>query len=361
MAPVQNPTFRLLNSCDAPQVPLPALLGPAKQSACFSICNERLEVDSTAALRYFRHPSVDADLRDGLQDFMNLPWEDRVHQYARRLDDAFTICLESENSEELLKAEVVAGRGTMKRIIFGDPLDLNISCYNGVLYLEEETRNNYRAKFDFVDSSLNCERTFVGHKFETICSTDSPEGEPSSAREVDLHTLWNTAITRTLGSLKILLVGEVDCVKPGYSENPGPEHYVELKTKKLEKSCNITWRRWDMQSYLVGTPEIFLGFLDAKDIVRGFDTIPVQHMESQQWRIDWAARVLHSLRDYCARSPAITGGVLKVWRVSARKRYVNIRELTTHEVNTLNKGGVPRNGIVPVSFIRGLESRMSAA
>jgi hypothetical protein len=50
--------------------------------------------------------------------------------------------------------------------------------------------------------------------------------------------------------MNILLAGEVDCVKStymdtllsflinmvvaGYSENPGPENYVELKTRKMD-------------------------------------------------------------------------------------------------------------------------------
>jgi hypothetical protein len=66
---------------------------------------------------------------------------------------------------------------------------------------------------------------------------------------VNLHTLWCTAITRTLGGLKLLLVGEVDCVKGinileqseihahgsvfnGVDDYEGdPKHYLELKTR----------------------------------------------------------------------------------------------------------------------------------
>jgi hypothetical protein len=76
MALPHKSTTRLINVSDPPQCPLPAVLGPVKQSACFSICNERLEVDSTAALRYFVEPPLNVNLRDGLEEFMKLPVKD---------------------------------------------------------------------------------------------------------------------------------------------------------------------------------------------------------------------------------------------------------------------------------------------
>jgi hypothetical protein len=120
MALSHKSTIRLINVSDPPQCPLPAVLGPAKQAACFSICNERLEVDSTAALRYFMEPPLDVDLHDGLKEFLKLPVEDRAFKRARRLDNVFTACLDSENSEELLKAEVVTWRGIMTKYQFID-------------------------------------------------------------------------------------------------------------------------------------------------------------------------------------------------------------------------------------------------
>ncbi|KAJ7099284.1 hypothetical protein B0H15DRAFT_541962 [Mycena belliarum] len=130
----------------------------------------------------------------------------------------------------------------MTKIMLEDTLDLNASYYNGVLYLEE---NPGPMRFD-ENSSRGI---FLGHKFESICTT-AAGGERSNG-DVDMHTLWDAAILRTLGSLKILLVGEVDCVKPGYAENPGPENYVELKTKKQNPKTQLkAQRKWTMQSCL---------------------------------------------------------------------------------------------------------------
>ncbi|KAJ7099287.1 hypothetical protein B0H15DRAFT_542023 [Mycena belliarum] len=369
MVSLHNPTIRLIGMDDPPRCPLPALLGPAKQAACFSICDERLEVDSTTALRYFSPPALGANLREGLEQFLDLPLEDRTFQYARRLDNVFTACLDSENSEELLKAEVVTWRGIMTKIMLGDTLDLNASYYNGVLYLEE---NPGPVRFD---ADSRC--TFVGythlferlhpfaltgehrHKFESIC-TVAAGGERCDG-DVDMHTLWNTAIIRTLGSLKILLVGEVDCVQPGYAENPSPENYVELKTKKQKKVHNIAHKKWTMQSCLLGTQVIVLGLLDGNDVVQELVVYPVEPKTIHQCIFDWGARVIHALRDHCMRSGSQENGNLKVWRVMLRKRHIDICELDATQVNKLNHGGVPRNGIIPVSFIRGLERRADAA
>ncbi|KAJ7044216.1 hypothetical protein C8F04DRAFT_1069972 [Mycena alexandri] len=357
MAPSRK--MRIINTSDlpSPRCPLPALLGPAKQSACFSICNQRLEVDSNTALRYLLDPfnPVDADLRSGLNTFLQLPREDRTFQRARRLDNVFELCLASANSEELLAAEVVTWRGILTKIMVGKKLDLNVSYYRGVLYLEE---NCPRVSFD--PDSVG---TYMGHRFETICSTSHhPEMD-----NVDLHTLWNTAISRTLGSLKILLVGEVDCVKRPGIPKPRPEHYVELKTRKGDGQrvppviCRSTipnLPRWIIPSRLLGTPEIFVGFPDFTGVVRSCATVRVETLNPAQDQIDWGARVLHSLREYCASS-TLAGGFIQVWRVEARKGFVDVRKLSVWEVARLNEGGVPRHGIIPVSCMEALESRGS--
>ncbi|KAJ7502646.1 hypothetical protein B0H11DRAFT_1989481, partial [Mycena galericulata] len=338
-------SIRLINESDPPRCSIPALLGPPKQSACFSICDRRLEVDSTAALRYFVHPPADANLRADLQKFLKLPRKDRVFQRVVRLEDVFTTCLCSENSEETMS---------------GEKLDLNVSSYRGVLYLEE------KSILSRIGPDSGSTYTYMGHKFEMLFSTLNPGGEPHNTR-VDMHTLWNAAITRKLGSLNILLVGEVDCVKVGYRESPGPEQYMELKTRNLEHGHNISKKRskWYIQSYLLGTSKIFVGFRDAAGIVRQVKTFYVRDsdMVPSQHKIDWGARVLHSLRDHCARSAEeITpGNALKVWWAQSRPGYVNIRELGAGEVKKLNKGGVPRNEIIPLSFIERLEKRMSTS
>jgi hypothetical protein len=94
------------------------------------------------------------------------------------------------------------------------------------------------------------------HAFESLSTTAIPPHQRTEARRsidpVNLHTLWYTAITRTLGGIKLLLIGEVDWVKGFFTTLPpfrrpdilssggldeyhgteSPEHYLELKTQK---------------------------------------------------------------------------------------------------------------------------------
>ncbi|CAK5271947.1 unnamed protein product [Mycena citricolor] len=205
-------TKQLLSLSDAPSIPLPARLGPAHQAACMSIIDETVHVDSTAAMRYIVDAPTPAvlnrNLREGLHEFNKLPWEDRAFLRARRLDNVFEMCLKARESEEMLDVDVVTWRGILTKIMTGQMLNLNVSYYRGVLYMEEDsTVRQY-------DPNTEC--SYMGHKFETFCTT-RPDYEEDEDK-VDMHTLWTVAIKRTLGDLKVLLVGEVDCVKgPSFS------------------------------------------------------------------------------------------------------------------------------------------------
>jgi hypothetical protein len=111
-----------------------------------------------------------------------------------------------------------------------------------------------------------------------------------------------------------------------------------------------------MQSHLLGASELYVGFVSPNGILQRCESRSVRDMTRAQDKIDWGGRVLNQLKDYCSASPAVDGA-LKVWRVQARKGTVDIRELTTREVADLNRRGVPRNGIIPVSFIKGLDEK----
>jgi RAT1-interacting protein len=112
MSTNQNSTEHLLDSSDPPQCALPALLGPPKQAACFSLCNEQLRVDSIAALRYFVHPPENVNLKAG---YDRLSHKQRSFKRVRRLDHILAMCLQSKNSKQLLKVEVITWRGILKK------------------------------------------------------------------------------------------------------------------------------------------------------------------------------------------------------------------------------------------------------
>jgi hypothetical protein len=202
----------------------------------------------------------------------------------------------------------------------------------------------------------------------------------------------------------LLLIGEVDCVKGFFTTLPpcrrpdilssggldeyhgteSPEHYLELKTQKQshnskkyaidipytsfdwlihsENSDNTTYRKWYLQSHLLGIPEIFVGYRDDADILRHTKTIAVADIPQKitgpgclswnpQQNIDWGFRVLTALRKYCNNSGKAEE---TVWRVEVRGfgTGINIREPSEREVGQLNDNSEPRRlGIVPEWFV----------
>ncbi|KAK6966564.1 hypothetical protein R3P38DRAFT_3245843 [Favolaschia claudopus] len=133
----QRTTEHLISFSDPPQIAGPASLGPAKQVACFSLCNEKLHVDSHAAMRYFAHPQPNVDLSVGYNHPNN---KQRTFKRVRRLDPILEMCLKSKNSKELLNVDVITWCGIVKKIMLGEKMDLNVSFYNGILYIEEQGR-----------------------------------------------------------------------------------------------------------------------------------------------------------------------------------------------------------------------------
>eukprot|EP00743_Colponemidia_sp_Colp-15_P008091 GILK01008767.1.p1 GENE.GILK01008767.1~~GILK01008767.1.p1 ORF type:complete len:384 (-),score=49.13 GILK01008767.1:153-1247(-) len=112
---------------------------------------------------------------------------------------------------------------------------------------------------------------YWGYKFEQICT------EPDSTAAINSNVEYCTIVKTCIGSHRIVLAAEIDCVMPDGK-------YVELKTSKVIRS-DSSWDRdsfeknkmltfW-IQSYLAGVPFIACGFRDNDGILRG-----VQHFKT---------------------------------------------------------------------------------
>lgn len=106
---------------------------------------------------------------------------------------------------------------------------------------------------------------------------------------------------------------------------------------------------------LVGIPKIFVGWhLDGR-LVRT-EMLRVEEMERSTWDIqnhlNWAYRVLSTLRDFCIQGDQ---GKHRVWRaqVGGPSHGIQIRELGAEEVRRLNRGE-ERVGILPKWYVDGL-------
>ncbi|CAK5278673.1 unnamed protein product [Mycena citricolor] len=359
--------MRVLSSSDPPSsaCTLPAALGPATQLTCMSLVNGQLQIDSTESMRYFTgndanpSPALKKNVRDGLKAFLRRPLKDKAFK-GGRLDNVFAMCVGAQRSAEMLEADVVTWRGILTKIMMRADLSLAVSYFDGTLYLEEDST---QTRFD-----VNLEGNYTGsvilrklttkwfkatsrHKFETLSSRPSTGG--TMADDVDMHTLWAVGIKRRLGTLDIVLVGEVDCVDAQYSPaEPSPSHYVELKTRKFESPQLRNLARWDIQSGLIDCPRIFVGFPDRAGVVRETRNLPV--FPIPQDKLDWCARVLHALIDLCAAEHGDRTGGINVWQVRMKDGEVHANLMSDRQVARMNADGPRKNGILPMTFLAAL-------
>lgn len=107
------PTIDRLDKDNAPSQ-LPALMGPPKQIACYSVNAMGVEFNITS-LRYFVTPPLDANLNDGCHSFMRR-YKDAIHR-PQRLDSVLFACLQSDAKEYLSQADVVLRRGVLVKCV----------------------------------------------------------------------------------------------------------------------------------------------------------------------------------------------------------------------------------------------------
>jgi len=194
--------------------------------------------------------------------------------------------------------------------------------------------------------------------------------QPTAVRlDIDPDVQWLSTVNRKLGDLNIVLAGEVDCIKGRYTGQP--DTFLELKTRKIadrpESRSFLWYKKLYMQSYLLGVPELFIGY-HSDSILRRTEAINVADLPSrmgrggQSWNpqpeLDRGYTALTAIRRSCseqlAQCPSICDD--KVCRVEVAKGIVKIRALTAPEVSDLEitSGSEQRIGIVPSEVIERL-------
>ena len=119
--------------------------------------------------------------------------------------------------------------------------------------------------------------SYFGYRFEALCT--GHEGT------IDANDEYVGLFNCKLGSHRLAVAAEIDCV-----DDAGT--YVELKTNKLLASKRLvgTFERFKLfkfwvQSYLVGTPKVIVGFRDEDELrkVQAFDTLALPGLAAA-WR-----------------------------------------------------------------------------
>ena len=126
--------------------------------------------------------------------------------------------------------------------------------------------------------------SYFGYRFEALCTGHDP------STPVDANDEYVGLFNCKLGDHRLAVAAEIDCV-----DDTGA--YVELKTNKLLASKRLvgTFERFKLfkfwvQSYLVGTPRVIVGFRDEDELrkVQAFDTLALPGLAAA-WRRAWRA------------------------------------------------------------------------
>ncbi|KAF7327914.1 RAI1 domain-containing protein [Mycena kentingensis (nom. inval.)] len=221
-----------------------------------------------------------------------------------------------------------------------DTFDMNVMCVKGVLYLEEHRSDAVlREKNDVAPRQL--QQMYYGYAFESYCTSSSPNGPdvpphagdpPGWSGDVNTNVQWCSVVRTKLGNTRIVIGGEVDCVRGKYTGKT--DTFVELKTSMSIRGAQDEARfekkllKFYMQSFLLGVPEIVVGFRTPSGelmTTQTFRTVEIPRLvrgKPHAWDptmcLRWGDTFLRMLQDRCR--PAEDGSEDRVWRVVFRPK-----------------------------------------
>jgi len=163
---------------------------------------------------------------------------------------------------------VIAWRGVMTRILTApyeerEGWELNVMCVNGTLYFEEYVSDAKILEKENMEP-YHRQQCYYGYSFESFCTAGSPHAKPGWGGDVDTNVQWCCVVKTKLGDTRLVIGGEVDCVRGKLTETT--DTFVELKTSLTlrgpqdEPRFEKKMLKFYIQSFLLGVPEIIVGF-----------------------------------------------------------------------------------------------------
>ena len=229
------------------------------------------------ALRRYKAPRLPNSLATGYSDFV--PKRDDKDTSEKCL-----LAAVERYAEQTAKAYFVTYRNNLNKLL------ATIHCPNddwciGLKRLADQrwllrVRDTPRRR-DEERSQSDAQRlmSYFGYRFEALCTSHDP------STPVDANDEYVGLFNCKLGAHRLAVAAEIDCV-----DDAGT--YVELKTNKLLASKRLvgTFERFKMfkfwvQSYLVGTPRVIVGFRDEDELrkLQAFDTLELPGLAAS-WR-----------------------------------------------------------------------------
>ncbi len=243
------------------------------------------------ALRRYVAPKMPASLATGYSDFV--PKRDD-----KAAAEACLLAAVERYAEQTSRAHFVTYRNNLNKLLG------TLHCPNddwciGLKRLADQrwllrVRDTPRRRAQEDDQSDGQKlQSYFGYRFEALCTDHDGT--------IDANDEYVGLFNCKLGSHRLAVAAEIDCV-----DDSGA--YVELKTNKLLASRRLvgtferfkTFKFW-VQSYLVGTPRVIVGFRDEDELrkVQAFDTLELPGLAAA-WRpqacLGFADAVLRWLR-----------------------------------------------------------------
>ncbi|KAH9995835.1 RAI1 like PD-XK nuclease-domain-containing protein, partial [Russula vinacea] len=250
----------------------------------FSYTNDRKLEFSDAAMRYYVRPPPDADLGHGYERWIRRPEE------RGRLDGLLRAISEIRRrgtGDPVIN--IVSWRGVMTKILTApyedrDGWELNVMAINGTLYFEEFVSDARLQEKENL-TPHHRKQTYYGYSFESWCTASQPDASSGWGGDVDTNVQWCSVAKTKLGDTRIVIGGEVDCVRDRY--NGRNDTMVELKTSMTIRGDRDRARfekkllKFYFQSFLLGVPEILVGFRTPNGILKtteSFKTLEIPRM-----------------------------------------------------------------------------------
>ncbi|KAA1477164.1 RAI1-domain-containing protein [Dentipellis sp. KUC8613] len=347
------------------QQPLPLLT--------FSYTPARELEFTNSAMRYYVDPPRAAELGSGYERWVRRPEE------KGRLDGLLRAYskLRKQAQGSAGAIGVVSWRGVMTKILTApyeerDGWELNVMLHDGTLYFEEHlTDARLQEKANLPAHRLR--QTYYGYSFESWCTASEPTAKPGWGGDVDTNVQWCSVVKTKLGDTRMIIGGEVDCVRGKYSGRN--DTMVELKTSMNIRGAQDEVRfekkllKFYFQSFLLGVPEIVVGFRTPKGqltTLQSFQTMQIPrmvrgkpHAWDPQLSLEWGDRFLTWLRESISNTAVDPSSAPRVWRVKFVPRVgVDISLLDENGVREV-EGGEDRFGFLPRWYWEELQKEKS--
>lgn len=151
----------------------------------------------------------------------------------------------------MAETEFVTWRGMMTRICSAvyessakGGWEMNAMMVNGTIYIEENV--SPAAIADELKDEAKKFPCYFGHSYESLMTSPTGRFEP-----VNTNVQWVSVVKANLNKIRLILGGEVDCVKPeamskldkhsGQQSEIQPDNYIEIKTCFLINSDRDKW------------------------------------------------------------------------------------------------------------------------